>query len=52
MKLYLQINHPSKTSLQYRISGIADAPKPAAKAPDSTHVIHDGVLYQVRPEVQ
>jgi hypothetical protein len=52
MKLSYQICHPSKTILQFVISGIADIPKPSLKAPDSQYEIHNSVLYQVRPEVQ
>lgn len=51
-KLYLQINHPSKTSISYTISGIAQLPKASCKAPDAQFVIHNGKLYPVRPEVQ
>lgn len=51
-KLYYQINHPSKTSLQLVISGIAEVPKPSSEVPDARFVIHNGVLYPVRPEVQ
>lgn len=52
MKIYFAIKDLSSTRLQYTISNIAEVPKPAAKAPDSQYVEHNGKLYPVRQEVQ
>jgi hypothetical protein len=52
MKIYFEISHPSRTSIQYTVSGIADAPKRAMQDLSARYVIHDGVLYPVLPEVQ
>lgn len=51
-KLFFQINDLPGMRLQYTISNIAEVPKPAAKAPDSQYLIHNGKLYPTREVIQ